>query len=59
MRKQCKGDIDFLRVYLNVSFYVENNYFFQEPVSLKCMLSYTMDDETFTEMGEVDTLPNL
>jgi len=35
------------------------DYFFQEPVSLKCMLSYTMDDETVTEMGEVDTLPNL
>lgn len=32
---------------------------FQEPVSLKFMLSYTMDDETFTEMGEVDTLPHL
>ncbi|KAG5335060.1 GGA1 protein, partial [Acromyrmex charruanus] len=31
----------------------------KEPVSLKCMLSYTMDDETVTEMGEVDTLPNL
>ncbi|KYM94507.1 ADP-ribosylation factor-binding protein GGA1 [Cyphomyrmex costatus] len=31
----------------------------KEPVSLKCMLSYTMDDETFTEMGEVDTLPHL
>ncbi|XP_071635254.1 ADP-ribosylation factor-binding protein GGA1 isoform X5 [Temnothorax longispinosus] len=29
----------------------------KEPVSLKFMLSYTMDDETFTEMGEVDTLP--
>ncbi|XP_077282571.1 ADP-ribosylation factor-binding protein Gga isoform X4 [Temnothorax americanus] len=28
----------------------------KEPVSLKFMLSYTMDDETFTEMGEVDTL---
>lgn len=32
---------------------------FKEPVSLKFMLSYTMDDETFTEMGEVDTLPHL
>ncbi|XP_039311037.1 ADP-ribosylation factor-binding protein GGA1 isoform X2 [Solenopsis invicta] len=31
----------------------------KEPVSLKFMLSYTMDDETFTEMGEVDTLPHL
>ncbi|XP_011861202.1 PREDICTED: ADP-ribosylation factor-binding protein GGA3 isoform X2 [Vollenhovia emeryi] len=31
----------------------------KEPISLKFMLSYTMDDETFTEMGEVDTLPHL
>ncbi|XP_071575569.1 ADP-ribosylation factor-binding protein GGA1 isoform X2 [Temnothorax nylanderi] len=31
----------------------------KEPVSLKFMLSYTMDDETFTEMGEVDTLPHV
>ncbi|KAL6430272.1 hypothetical protein ACFW04_007770 [Cataglyphis niger] len=30
---------------------------FKEPVYLKFMLSYTMDDETFTEMGEVDKLP--
>ncbi|KOX78812.1 ADP-ribosylation factor-binding protein GGA1 [Melipona quadrifasciata] len=29
----------------------------KEPVSLKFMLSYTMDDETFTEMGEVEKLP--
>ncbi|CAK9822893.1 ADP-ribosylation factor-binding protein GGA3 [Anthophora retusa] len=29
----------------------------KETVSLKFMLSYTMDDETFTEMGEVDKLP--
>lgn len=29
----------------------------QETVSLKFMLSYTMDDETFTEMGEVEKLP--
>ncbi|EZA54037.1 hypothetical protein DMN91_000379 [Ooceraea biroi] len=29
------------------------------PVSLKFMLSYTMDDETFTEMSEVDRLPHL
>lgn len=26
---------------------------------MKFMLSYTMEDETFTEMGEVDTLPYL
>ncbi|XP_072761780.1 ADP-ribosylation factor-binding protein GGA1 [Anoplolepis gracilipes] len=32
---------------------------FKEPVYLKFMLSYTMDDETFTEMGEVDKLPYL
>lgn len=32
---------------------------FKEPVFLKFMLSYIMDDETFTEMGEVDTLPYL
>ncbi|KAF7384621.1 hypothetical protein HZH68_014233 [Vespula germanica] len=31
----------------------------KESVSLKFMLSYTMDDETFTEMGEVDRLPHL
>lgn len=31
----------------------------KEPVSLKFMLSYTMDDETYTEMGEVDKLPQL
>lgn len=31
----------------------------KEPVSLKFMLSYTMDDETYTEMGEVDRLPHL
>ncbi|EFN81316.1 ADP-ribosylation factor-binding protein GGA3 [Harpegnathos saltator] len=31
----------------------------KEPVSLKFMLSYTLDDETFTEMGEVDKLPHL
>lgn len=31
----------------------------KEPVSLKFMLSYVMDDETFTEMGEVDRLPHL
>ncbi|XP_015604384.1 ADP-ribosylation factor-binding protein GGA1 isoform X2 [Cephus cinctus] len=30
----------------------------KEPVSLKFMLSYTMDDETVTEMGEVDKLPS-
>ncbi|KAK2587423.1 hypothetical protein KPH14_003136 [Odynerus spinipes] len=30
----------------------------KEPVSLKFMLSYTMDDETYTEMGEVDRLPH-
>ncbi|KOC63338.1 ADP-ribosylation factor-binding protein GGA1 [Habropoda laboriosa] len=29
----------------------------KETVSLKFMLSYTMDDETFTEMGEVEKLP--
>lgn len=29
----------------------------KETVSLKFMLSYTMDDETFTEMGEVEQLP--
>lgn len=29
----------------------------KETVSLKFMLSYTMDDETFTEMGEVERLP--
>ncbi|XP_043271852.1 ADP-ribosylation factor-binding protein GGA1 isoform X2 [Venturia canescens] len=29
----------------------------KNPVSLKFMLSYTMDDETFTEMGQVDQLP--
>nr|XP_033328142.1 ADP-ribosylation factor-binding protein GGA3 [Megalopta genalis]XP_033328143.1 ADP-ribosylation factor-binding protein GGA3 [Megalopta genalis] len=29
----------------------------KESVSLKFMLSYTMDDETFTEMGEVEKLP--
>ncbi|GLH03812.1 ADP-ribosylation factor-binding protein GGA1 [Gryllus bimaculatus] len=29
----------------------------KEPVSLKFMVSYTMDDETFTEMGEVEKLP--
>lgn len=28
------------------------------PVSLKFMLSYTMDEETFTEMGEVEELPH-
>lgn len=32
---------------------------YKEPVYLKFMLSYTMDDETFTEMGEVDRLPHL
>ncbi|KAM0736756.1 ADP-ribosylation factor-binding protein GGA1 [Formica fusca] len=32
---------------------------FKEPIYLKFMLSYTMDDETFTEMGEVDRLPHL
>ncbi|XP_011630482.1 ADP-ribosylation factor-binding protein GGA1-like [Pogonomyrmex barbatus] len=32
---------------------------FKEPISLKFMLSYTMDDETITEMGEVETLPLL
>ncbi|EFN66528.1 ADP-ribosylation factor-binding protein GGA1 [Camponotus floridanus] len=32
---------------------------FKESVYLKFMLSYTMDDETFTEMGEVDRLPHL
>ncbi|XP_070150457.1 ADP-ribosylation factor-binding protein GGA1 [Polyergus mexicanus] len=32
---------------------------FKEPVYLKFMLSYMMDDETFTEMGEVDRLPHL
>lgn len=32
---------------------------FKEPVYLKFMLSYTMDDETFTEMGEVDKLLHL
>ncbi|XP_076657117.1 ADP-ribosylation factor-binding protein Gga isoform X2 [Halictus rubicundus] len=31
----------------------------KESVSLKFMLSYTMDDETFTEMGEVEKLPLL
>ena len=31
----------------------------KEIVSLKFMLSYTMDDETFTEMGEVERLPLL
>ncbi|XP_015188148.1 PREDICTED: ADP-ribosylation factor-binding protein GGA3 [Polistes dominula] len=31
----------------------------KQSVSLKFMLSYTMDDETFTEMGEVDRLPHL
>ncbi|KZC06358.1 PREDICTED: ADP-ribosylation factor-binding protein GGA1 [Dufourea novaeangliae] len=31
----------------------------KETVSLKFMLSYTMDDETFTEMGEVEKLPLL
>ncbi|XP_053986576.1 ADP-ribosylation factor-binding protein GGA3 [Hylaeus volcanicus] len=31
----------------------------KETVSLKFMLSYTMDDETFTEMGEVEALPLL
>ncbi|XP_032670611.1 ADP-ribosylation factor-binding protein GGA3 [Odontomachus brunneus] len=31
----------------------------KEPVSLKFMLSYTLDDETITEMGEVDKLPHL
>ncbi|XP_033226189.1 ADP-ribosylation factor-binding protein GGA1 [Belonocnema kinseyi] len=31
----------------------------KEPVSLKFMLSYTMDDETITEMGEVDRLPGV
>lgn len=29
----------------------------KEMLSLKFMLSYTMDDETITEMGEVDRLP--
>nr|XP_012139106.1 PREDICTED: ADP-ribosylation factor-binding protein GGA3 isoform X1 [Megachile rotundata] len=29
----------------------------KETVSLKFMLSYTMDNETFTEMGEVEKLP--
>lgn len=28
-------------------------------VSLKCIVSYTMDDETITEMGEVDSLPKI
>ncbi|XP_043255175.1 ADP-ribosylation factor-binding protein GGA3 [Colletes gigas] len=31
----------------------------KKTVSLKFMLSYTMDDETFTEMGEVEALPLL
>ncbi|XP_031825412.1 ADP-ribosylation factor-binding protein Gga [Nomia melanderi] len=31
----------------------------KESVSLKFMLSYTMEDETFTEMGEVEKLPLL
>ena len=31
----------------------------QDPLSLKFMLSYTMDDETLTEMGEVDKLPTV
>ncbi|XP_076235406.1 ADP-ribosylation factor-binding protein Gga [Calliopsis andreniformis] len=31
----------------------------KETVSLKFMLSYTMDNETFTEMGEVERLPLL
>ncbi|XP_034938786.1 ADP-ribosylation factor-binding protein GGA3 isoform X2 [Chelonus insularis] len=29
------------------------------PVSVKFMLSYTLDDETFTEMGEIEKLFNL
>ncbi|XP_066584207.1 ADP-ribosylation factor-binding protein GGA1 isoform X2 [Prorops nasuta] len=29
----------------------------KENISLKFMLSYIMDDETFTEMGEVDKIP--
>jgi hypothetical protein len=30
---------------------------FKDPVSLKFMVSFTMDDETVTEMGEVEKLP--
>lgn len=30
----------------------------KEPVSLKFMISYSMDDDTVTEMGEVEQLPS-
>ncbi|XP_049792647.1 ADP-ribosylation factor-binding protein GGA2 isoform X1 [Schistocerca nitens] len=30
----------------------------KEPVSLKFMISYSMDDDTITEMGEVEQLPS-
>ncbi|CAB0004360.1 unnamed protein product [Nesidiocoris tenuis] len=30
---------------------------FQEPILLKYVISYTTDEETITEMGQIDTLP--
>lgn len=31
--------------------------FFQEPILLRVVISYTMDDETITEMKEVEKFP--
>lgn len=40
-----------MRVYKQIFFF-----FFQDPIKLKYVVSYTMDDETITEMGEIEEL---